>query len=195
MILDSVKKAYAEIFKVMKKHKSICVLDIEDLELKSKFHLFGLELKEVHGLNINPTHVRSLEWIDCGEYIKIGLYGEKYNRIISWSDNDMQPNDEILVCIKFPEGAYMFGDGGLFSKDYPTKFFHKFWMELISFNPDYTDTHNNQLFWKIKNAKDIFNSFNDILSKYNELNKEDVKQRRIEKMKQELSLLTGTSLT
>ena len=193
MNLETTKKAYNEILKAIKKHKDICVFDIENLEAKSKLHLLGLELKETYGLNIDPKDVRDYGWIDCGEHRKIGWFGEKYSRTISWSDDDKQPTDERLVCLKFPTGAFIFGDGGLFDKDYPTKFFHKFWMELISFNPDYRDSHNHCLYWKIENAKEIFNSFNDILKKYYDLNKEDIKQRRIERMEADLANLKGAS--
>ena len=36
MNLETTKKAYNEILKAMKKHKDICVFDIETLEIKSK---------------------------------------------------------------------------------------------------------------------------------------------------------------
>lgn len=193
MNLETTKKAYNEILKAIKKHKDVCVFDIERLETQSKLHLLGLELNEVYGLNINPKEINSFDWIDCGEHLKIGWFGDKYNRTISWSDDDRQPNDERLVLLKFPTGAYIFGDGGLFDKDYPTKFFHKFWMELLTFKPDYTDSHNHCLYWKIENAKEIFNSFNDVLKKYYTLNSEDIKQRRIEKMKKELAKLEGVA--
>jgi hypothetical protein len=189
MSLEMTKKAYKEILSVIKKHKDICIFDIEDLEGKAKLHLFGLELKETYGLNIIPETVYSFDWIDCGKYKKIGLFGEKYNRKISWSDNDNQPTDERILLIQFPTGAYIFGNYN--NKDYPIEFFNKFWMELLSFNPDYTDSHNYCLYWKIENAKEIFNSFEDIQKKYYELNKEDMKQRKIEKMKAELARLEG----
>ena len=39
------------------------------------------------------------------------------------------------------------------------------------------------------NAGKIFNDFKSILQKYNELNKEDFKQRQIKKLKEDLSKL------
>ena len=39
----------------------------------------------------------------------------------------------------------------------------------------------------------MFNSFDDVLKKYYELNREDVKQRRIEKMKADLAKLEKSS--
>ena len=66
-------------------------------------------------------------------------------------------------------------------------------MELLTFKPDYTDSHNHCLYWQIENAKEIFNPFNDVLKKYYALNSEDIKQRRIEKMKKELAKLEGVA--
>ena len=189
MKLIEAKKVYSEILSTIKKHKDFCIFDIEMLEIKSNLHLLGIELKEKYGLNIDPTSVSSFDWIDFGEHLKIAWYGDKYNRTISWSDNGEQPQYKMLIVLKFPTGAYIFGDGGVFNKDYPTTFFAKFWNELLSFNPDYIDTHNHTLYWNLKNGKDIFNSFNDILKKYYALNSEDIKQRRIEKMKSDLAKL------
>jgi hypothetical protein len=50
---------------------------------------------------------------------------------------------------------------------------------------------NHGLYWKIENASAIFNSYKDVLKKYLELNAEDFKQRKIEKMKAELEKLQG----
>lgn len=187
------KNAYNEVFKVLNKYKDILIFDINDLQTKSKLHLLGLELKEVYGLDIDPRAIRSFDWIDFGEHRKIAWYGGKYNRTISWSVDGRQPEDELLMTLKFPTGAYIFGDGGIFNKDYPTQFFQKFWIELKSYNPDYIDEANHCLYWKIENAKTIFNSFNDVLNKYYKLNSEDIKQRRIEKMKKELEQLEKES--
>ncbi len=183
MNLETTKKAYNEILKAMKKHKDICVFDIEGLEIKSRLHLFGLELKEKYGLNIDEKSVRSFDWVECGEHCYIGWFGDKYSRKVSWSDDGKQPKDEQLVIFKFPTGAYIFGE------DYPTDLFQKFFLELQSFAPDYSDSHNHCLYFNINRAKDVFNSFSGLLKKYYEINKEDAKQRRIKKMKDELSKL------
>lgn len=180
---NSAKKAYSEILKTLKKYKDVCVFDIDDLERKSKFHLFGIELKEKYGLNIEPRHIQSLDWIKFGDYRTIGWFGEKYQRTISWSDDGEQPEDELLLRISFPTGAYIFGE------DYPTDIFQKFFLELKSFNPKYTDTTNKSMYFSMDNSKDIFNSFDSILRKYYEINREDFKQRKIEKMKKELAEL------
>jgi len=109
--------------------------------------------------------------------------GEKYQRTISWSDNGDQPDDELLLLIKFPTGAYIFGE------DYPTDLFHKFFTELVKLKPKYTDIHNSTLYYSMDNAGSVYNEFNLLYKKYHELNKEDYKQRKIQKMKDELEKL------
>lgn len=180
---DQVKQSYTEIFNTLKMHKDVCVFDIESLERKAKHHLFSLELQEDYGLNIDPKRVDSCDWMRFGDYKSIGWWGEKYRRTISWSVDGRQPEDELLLQISFPTGAYIFGG------DYPNDFFQKFWLELKSFNPDYTDEANHSVYWKVQNAKEIFNSFENILDKYRQLNREDFNKRRIAQMKEELEKL------
>ena len=188
---EEAEKAYSAILKLVKKHESICLFDYKEMERKSKLHLFGLELKETYGLNISPEKIDRLEWVMCGDYIAIGWYdGEK--RYISWLDEGQQPKNIYLIKISFSTGPYMFGDGDIFDKDYPVDFFQRFWNELKTYNPDFIDSANRSLFWKLENGKEIFNSFNDILKKYHALNKEDIKQRRIKKMEEELNALKAS---
>lgn len=185
--MKAVKKAYDEILKVLIKHRDVCVFDVGDLERKAKIHLFGLELKEVYGLDIDPKTIKSIDYVNIGNYKSIGWWGEKYNRTISWSVDGRQPKDELLLQISFPTGAYIFGG------DYPTDLFQRFWLELKTFNPDYIDEANHSVYWEIRDAKEVFNSFDDLLKKYYEINKEDFKIRKIEKMKKELEKLEKSS--
>lgn len=185
---NTAKKAYSEIFKTLKKYKDICVFDIDDLERKSKYHLFGIELKEKYGLGIDPKTIQSLDWIRFGVYKTIGWYGDKHKRTISWSDDGTQPEDELLLQISFSTGAYIFGD------DYPINLFEKFFDELKSYNPKYLDTSNKCLYFSMDNANIIFNAFNSILQKYNEINEKDAIQRRIKKMKEDLEKLENNKL-
>jgi hypothetical protein len=181
--MEKTKKAYDEILAVLNKYRDIIVFDIRDLDSRSKQHLFGLELKEKYGLNIDPSDVRSLDWYRKGEYLSIGWWGEKYSRTISWEDNGKQPKDELLLQISFSTGAYIFGD------DYPTEFFKKFFLELKGYNPKYCDTVNKSLYFSMNNAAKVFNDFSDILKKYREQNSIDAKKRKIKKIKEELEKL------
>ena len=138
---NKLEKAYAEILKCLNKHKDIIVYDIEDLKRKSKNHIFGAYLKDIYGLNIDPSKINSLEWNKFGDYLSIGKWGEKYRRTISWSLDGTQPVDETLLQISFPTGAYMFGE------DYPTELFKLFFDELRAFGPKYIDMANKNLYF------------------------------------------------
>jgi hypothetical protein len=178
--MENIKKAYEEILEVLNKHKDVVVFDVRDLEGKSKKHLFGIELKEKYGFNIDPKNINSLDWNTFGDYRKIGLFGEKHRRTISWEDNGKQPDDETLLYISFGTGAYIFGD------DYPTKIFYDFFQELKSYNPKYIDSVNKGLYFSLDNAGKIFNDFPEIFKKHSEINKADSKQRKIDKLQKEL---------
>ena len=180
--MELTKKAYKEILKVLNKYKNEIVFDIDNLETKAKHHLFGVELVEKYGFDLDPKRIYSTDWQELRENVFIGFWdGER--RKISWSDDGSQPNDEILLCIKYPTGAYIFGG------DYPTDFFQKFFLELKTYKPKYIDSHNNSLYFSMENASKIFNTYDSIVKEYREKNKEDLKQRKIKKMKNELSKL------
>lgn len=189
--MENTQKAYKEILEVINKYKDIIVFDVNELESRSKQHLFGLELKEKYGLNVEPRDIRSLDWNRFGDYLSIGQFGEKYNRTIFWSDDGKQPEDEIMINLSFSTGAYIFGNSS--DDDYPTDFFQQFWQELKTYNPKYSDTTNKNLYFSLENGAKIFNEFKEILKKYYELNEEDAKKRKIEKLQKELERLNKTN--
>lgn len=185
------KKAYEEVLEVISKYGDALVFDYKDLKNKSEYHLFGLELKEKYGLDIDPKEVYSLDYQKFGEYKVIGRFGEKYRRTVSWSDDGKQPEveGEMLFSLCFPTGGYIFG-GTIFGNDYPTEIFQEFWLELKSYNPKYSDTVNHCLYFSLENAAPLFNSFSEIKKKYHEKNVVDAKKRKIEKLKKEIETLS-----
>lgn len=178
--MEKEEKAYQEILEVLKKHKDIHVFDVEDLQRKAAFHLFGLSLKEKYGLDINPKDICSLTHINIDEHRFLSYFGKKYNRQITWSDDDTQPTDEFLLGLSFPNGAFIFGD------DYPSVLFNDFFSELKTFNPKYSDTTNKCLYFSMDNAGKIFNTFPSIIKEYREKYAIDFKYREIEKREKEL---------
>lgn len=183
MKLEKAKAVHKEILSLIKRHKDLVPLSPEDLEWKFELYLYGLNLRETYGINIDPTRVSSLDWIQLSDYTYIGQYGGKDNRAIPWPDDGSQPDDETLFFINFPTGPYIFGE------DYPVDLFQKFFLELKSFNPDYCDSTNKGLYWKLENARKISNEFDSILKKYYKINKEDAKKRRADKLREELAKL------
>lgn len=180
-----IEQAYDEILEVLNRHKDVCVYDIESMKRAAKNHLFGLELKEKYGFDIDPkkVEIEGRNYFTFDEYRFIGWFGEKYGRTVSWPDDESQPDDEFLLNISFSTGAYIFG------KDYPGGVFQQFFNELKSYGPKYIDSHNCSLYFPMENAGKVFSNFKSILDKYWEKNKEDVRKRRAEKLRAELKKL------
>lgn len=187
MNYETTKNTYAKILDQISKAKDSVVFDYKDLEFKSKCHLFGIELQEKHGLDLDPKIIRSLDYHKFNDYLFIGWYGEKYRRDVSWSDDGKQPEDELLLVISFPTGAFIFGS------DYPQELFKEFFQELKTYKPKYSDTANKSLYFSMENAGKMFNDFPSILKKYHEKNTEDSKKRKIKKMEEELEKLKEKS--
>ncbi len=177
------KELYDEILKLVEKSKDNLVYDFSEMKTKAKIHLFGIELKEKYGLDIDPKNMRSLDYNSFGDHLCISRYGEGRKRTISWPDQDRQPENELLLQIGFPTGAYIFG------KDYPKELFQKFFNELKTYKPKYTDSHNDCLYFSMDNASGVFNNFKAILQKYYKLNETDYNARKIKKMEEDLKKL------
>ena len=180
--MEATKKAYKEILKVLHKYKDKIVFDVEQLEDQAKTHLFGVELVEKYGFNLDPKSIRSRDYQRLKEYIYL-CYFDGHRRKISWPDDGRQPINEMLLLLSYPTGAYIFGD------DYPTDFFQRFFLELKSYKPKYIDSHNQSLYFSLDNAATVFNDYDEIFRRYYEENKENKRQRKIKKMKEELSKL------
>ena len=184
--MNTTEKAYKEILKVLNKYKSDIAFDVDSLEIKAKHHLFGVELVEKYGFNLDPKRIQSTDWQELRENVFIGFWDGERSKV-SWSDDGRQPNNEILLCIKYPTGAYIFGG------DYPTEFFQKFFLELKKYNPKYIDSAYICLYFSLDNGGEIFNHYDSIVKRYHKENKEDLEQRKIKKMKVELSKLEAQS--
>lgn len=181
--LQKTKKAYEDILSLVSEYKDTVTYDYSDLLKKSECHIFGVELKETYGLDLDPTSIYSTSYNKFGDYRSIGRYGEKHRRTISWSDDGKQPEDEVLLELSFCTGAYIFGD------DYPQELFNEFFQELKSYGPKYSDTVNKNLYFSLETSKNIFNDFKGILDKYYEKNKLDSRLRKVEKLKEEIEKL------
>ena len=178
--MEATKKAYDEILALLHKHRELCLYDISEFERKAKVHLFGLELKEVYGLEIDEKRINNIQYQELKNNVHL-TFIDSERTTISWEDNGKKPKGERLIKFSYPTGAYIFGG------DYPTIFFEKFFFELKSFNPDYCDSANKSLYFKLENAKEVFNNYDSIVKKYYELNKEDFKQREIIRKQKELA--------
>ena len=194
------KKAYFEISEVCGKYLDLskteyCYSDIKDMKNKADNHLKLIEWYELY--NIDIPHDRGIigyNYFKINDNQFFNYYSdakqERENgsgKYISWSDDDKQPMNEWLYVINFPTGAYIFGD------DYPTELFYELFTELKGYNPDYSDTNNKGLYFKLENASKVYNEFPNIMKKYHEKNNEDRKVRKANKLRKELEELEKTS--
>jgi hypothetical protein len=85
-----------------------------------------------------------------------------------------------IAAIK--SGAYIFGQ----DYGYQQQLFQDFFKELQSYKPDYSDSHNSSLYWKLENSKPIFDNFSNILEKYRKRNASELKQREVDKLRKQL---------
>lgn len=191
------KKVYEEIVEICEKaikqegFDKSKFQDLEDMVRKAKDHLMVFEWKEKYGLEIDANQTPfSRTYLNINDDLSFNYFNnaeeEKKSgsgRFISWADDDKQPLNEWLLRISFCTGAFIFGE------DYPVDLFQRFWNELKEYNPDFVDSHNHGLYWRLDKAKDIYNNYRSIKNKYYELNKEESKQRKILKMEADLAKL------
>jgi len=167
---------------------------LNDIRTKAKNRVIRYEWEEKYGVKLG-SNCRFAEYdyvsIDSHQgihYFKDGYvcHKEGWGRSIGWSEGGKQPVDEWLYSVSFSTGAYIFGE------DYKgqQQLFQDFFEELRIYKPDYEDLNNHHLYWKIENAKEIMSQFKVILNKYQQRNREELKTRKIEKLKAELQDLT-----
>ena len=90
--------------------------------------------------------------------------------------------------IMFSTGPYIFGE----DYNYQKPLFQEFFEELKTYKPDHIDSANKSLYWKIENAKDIYNDFGGILKKYHDKNSAQLRDRKAQKLRDELKRLEGS---
>jgi hypothetical protein len=147
----------------------------------------NLKISDKFGIPLRYMESNS-EWMQVGssrydDFMIIGLFGEEHNRTISWSDDGRQPENEWLFKIGFPTGAYIFGEY------YPKDTFNKFFEELKSYSPAYSDTNNHALYFTSENAKLVYDNFYQIFDKYKSQAAEELKERRKQELIKELAKL------
>ena len=188
------KKAYTEMLTVCEKYTGFSsqfgFFDIDEMKTKAKNHLQVIEWNDKYGIELSHDHKPySTNFIRINDYLSFQLFKdsekckeEHRGRSISWSDDGRQPEDGWFLVIGFSTGSYIFGE------DYEgqQQLFQDFFKELQGYNPDYSDTTNKNLYWKIENSKLIYNDFSDILKKYHDKNKNELNERKVKKLKMEL---------
>jgi hypothetical protein len=185
------KKAYTEILNVCKKYPGFNIHgfnDIDTMAKEAKKHLMLIEWYEKYKIkvahndcydgNINLNRFSSIILFMDAEKCK----KEHYGRSISYPDDGRQPVDGWYYVIKFPTGAFIFGE----DYDYQIELFKKLIKEIKGYSPDHCDTVNNCFYWKIENCKKIFDNFPSIIEKYYKINQSERQEREVKKLEAKL---------
>lgn len=179
--------AYNEIIAVLNKHKNIIKLDIESIKKDANLHLFRFDIMHVYRLNVDLNNITNTEYnrIDNNQFIM--TMGPKSGRTIAISKDKTQPDNELIYSLQFATGGYIFTDS--LTEVYPKELWNNFWNELLTYQPDFIDEVNKNLYWKIENAERISHKYKDILKKYMDLKQDYVKNMEIIKLEKRLKEL------
>jgi hypothetical protein len=195
--IDERIHAYTEILEVVKKHETTLnaqynarVPDPENLltviRMLNVSKEFGIPISEdspSEWMNVISPDGKRYRY----DFMNLGFfYGD---REISWSDDGRQPKDEWLLKIGFPTGAYIFGNGDYFDKEYPVETFNAFFEELKSYGPKYSDTANHSLYFSSDNARRVYEDFDGIFTRYKEGVVDEMKRQKKRELEQELERL------
>jgi hypothetical protein len=179
------KDAYKEILDVLDRHKEL-LRDDYSIDIYSRIEA-RIKLEEIsQDFSIELKRDGNPNWCELSEYETIGIYGEEHNRLISWSDDGSQPENERLYQISFPTGAYIFGGA------YPQNTFQAFFEELKSHKPKYIDSANHSLYFTSGNAMRVHGKFKEIFEKYRLDVAQEVKDQKVKALEHELASLKDT---
>ena len=165
---------------------------LSDIGIKAKNRVIRYEWEEKYGIKLDDSRFAEYDCLRLNDYEFVSYFEDGYickkegrGRSISWSEYGKQPVNEWIYEIGFSTGAYIFGE------DYngQQQLFQDFFEELRTHKPDYEDLHNHNLYWKIENAKEIMSQFKNILNKYRDRNREELKSRKIKKLEADLAEL------
>ena len=195
-----IKKFYKKIIDISEQDNMMDIVEFEQdnfseqmiEEAKNKVEI--VRWYEEYGIKINlDKKIYKRSYSKINEYLSFNYFYDASadrkkgsGRFISNSDSGNQPKNEWLLNISFSTGAFIFGE------DYKeqTPLFKEFFDELKNYMPDYCDDLNSSLYWKLDNSKQIYENFNNILTKYKDKNKSQFNKRKIRKAREELDRLT-----
>lgn len=186
-------KIYEKILKLVTKEISEDRIELSKSTLETVIE--NLKVSERFGIPLQSVTNNHAGWLKVGkrydDFMTLGKFGENYGRTISWSDSGKQPRKtgEWLLTVRFPTGAYIFGEGGMFDKSYPVKTFNAFWDELKAFSPKFCDTANHCLYFTDDVASVVYENFYILFDKYQALVRDEMKEQQKQKLRDELARL------
>lgn len=179
----SKKEGYKKVLQIIKKYE---LDELHKVECLAEKGILAADIKEKYHVDVAIDSMNTNNGIWCSVHVLlgnmyIGHFGSKYNRDVT--NNKQDCDNELLVHLRFPTGAYVFGE------DYPVDFFNRFWEELLSYNPKYVDSANHGLYFSIGNAAAFIDNYGAICMKYSKQNNVNMKMRRIAALRKEADQL------
>ena len=160
-------------------------------------HIEMLQVLEDFNIDIEPAGIKTYTIKGNRSYDRyVTFYGDGTLRSIACPDEGKQPNNEWLLRVAFPTGAYLLGDGafGGETETYPKKTFEEFFAELKTYSPAYCDSCNHVLYFTKDTAKKMIDDYDGIFRKYRGMVQQEVKESRKLALKQELAKLENEEL-
>lgn len=178
------REAYQEILAVLEKHKDVISGDHStDIRCRIRELIKWSYILEDFGITISPSKIYGDDWIEISYNQCIGLYGKDIKRTISYPDDGRQPEGEWLYLVKFPNGAYTYGDS------YPTKTFGAMIEEVKSYGPKYIDSTNKRFYFDSDSAKFIHNDLSAIIEKHRASVEAEIKDQKKAELQRQLAEL------
>lgn len=154
---------------------------LQEIKFICKRQLLADEVRKKFGKKLNYRDAANDTYLKLDSNMSVGIWGEDYRRTIC--NSYMQPNNEKLFSISFPTGPYLFGD------DYPKELFERFFEEIKTYQPKYIDDINHHLLFDLDNGAKLYKKYYEILKKYDDEYRAGIKQRKINKLKEEIERL------
>lgn len=159
--------------------------EINNFKNKIDKKLKVIEYKEKYDIDLREKDFHSLDWVFIERY-----YGSIYiGKNMKVLNSEKQPKEnEMLIEFAYPTGAYIFGGSGWYGSDsnYDRKTFDEFFEELKTYNYKYIDDMNSCLYFNMENGAKLFNKYQEICEKYQNIWNKRAKEKQKEELEQQL---------
>lgn len=170
-------EVFKKIFDICKNHEKEND-SIEEIKRKCELEIFRNEIINKYKIDIPINKINNTRYIrisDLHGEICLGIFNED-----NVCNMDEKPNNEMLLAIQFPTGAYIFGES------YDRELFNDFYKELKQYKPKFCDDLNHYLYFDLKNASKIYNEYGNIYKKYRDIYNSKIYKRKIDELKNEI---------
>jgi hypothetical protein len=172
-----------EIYEVLNKHQDLLHIAKGLDTRKLVENAIKIEkLTEKLGVDIGLIYLYDTQnYIGIDWHRFISKFGERARNVGAPDDNKKCVKNQWLYCIQVKP------DTTLFESEISTDLFDRFFNELKDYGPDYVSTFNSALYFAKGNMQPVHDAYDDIVSKYTILAKEESVINEIAKLEAQLS--------